>query len=175
MQTPFIGNIIMFGGSFAPVDWAFCDGSLMSIAEYSTLYNLIGTTYGGDGQSTFALPDLRGRIPLNQGQGQGSGFSAYSLGQVAGVESVSLLPANLPAHTHGVTCNSGAANALDPTNNFLAQQSGLLEYSTANTANSVMKANALTNSPGGGAHDNIMPSMALNYIIALNGIYPSQS
>jgi microcystin-dependent protein len=173
MQTPFIGNIILFGGIFAPVGWLFCDGSLLQISQYDTLYNLIGTTYGGDGQNTFALPDLRGRIPVNQGQGPG--LSAYAMGQVGGSMQVSLQTAHLPAHNHTVTSNTGTAGSADPTNNFLAQQASLLEYNAGNTANATMKSNAITASPGGQAHDNMMPSLALNYVIAYDGIYPSQS
>ena len=173
MQTPFIGNIIMFGGIFAPVGWAFCDGSLQSISENTALFSLIGTTYGGDGQSTFALPDLRGRIPVSQGQG--NGLSNYVLGQVGGTETVSLLSAHLPSHAHVVLENSGAADSTNPQNSYLGAQANLLAYNPTPTAGSVMKSNSIGNSPGGQPHSNIMPSLALNYIIALDGIYPSQS
>ncbi|MGC4104142.1 phage tail protein [Ferruginibacter sp.] len=173
MQTPFIGNIILFGGTFAPVGWLTCDGSLLQISQYDVLYNLIGTTYGGDGQSTFALPDLRGRIPVNQGQG--NGLSPYMLGQMAGSPSVSLLPAHLPQHTHSFTSNTNVADQTNPANNFLAKQDTLQEYAAGTSANSVMKSNAVTSSPGGAPHANIMPSLTLNYIIATDGVYPTQS
>jgi microcystin-dependent protein len=173
MQDPFIGNVILFGGTFAPVGWAFCDGSLMSIAQYDTLFSLIGTTYGGDGQTTFALPDLRSRIPVHQGQGPG--LSNYFIGQQAGVELVTLLPVQIPPHSHPVLSNSGAAGSQDPTNNFLGAQSTLQEYAPGASANSVMNAAAVTNSSGGQPHSNIMSSIALNYIIALEGIYPQQN
>lgn len=174
MQEPFIGNVILFGGTYAPQGWAFCDGSLMPISQYDTLFSLIGTTYGGDGQNTFALPDLRSRIPIHQGQGVGLGN--YIIGQVAGTETVALLPGQLPQHSHSVLTNSGAANSLDPTNNFLGTQSTLQEYIPGASANSVMNAAMVANSTGGGQpHDNIMPSIALNYIIALEGIYPQQN
>jgi len=172
MQTPFIGNVILFGGTFAPIGWQTCDGSLLSISGNEALFSLIGTTYGGDGQSTFAVPDLRGRIPVSQGQG--NGLSNYVLGQISGTESVTLVSANLPQHTHAVTCNTGVADQTIPTNNFLAAQQGLLEYGPGNTANTVMKSNAITNSPGGQPHANIMPSLTLNYIIATEGVFPSQ-
>jgi len=172
MQTPFIGNIIIFGGIFAPVGWAFCDGSLQSISENTALFNLIGTTYGGDGQSTFALPDLRGRIPVNQGQG--NGLSNYIIGQMAGTETVTLQSTQLPPHSHTELCNSGTADSTNPQNNFLGAQANLLAYNPTPTAGSVMKSNAISNSPGGQPHNNIMPSLALNYIIALDGIYPPQ-
>ncbi|MBS1512094.1 MAG: phage tail protein [Bacteroidetes bacterium] len=173
MQTPFIGTIIMFGGNFAPVDWAFCNGALLPISQYDALYSLIGTTYGGDGVNTFALPDLRSRIPVSQGQGPG--LSNYTLGQRAGTESVTLLASNLPAHSHTVNSNSAAATTTDPTNAFLATQAQLQEYNPGNTANAVMNGGAISNSPGGQPHYNIMPSLAVNYIIALNGIYPTQN
>lgn len=172
MQTPFIGNVILFGGTFAPVGWQTCDGSLLPISQYDALFALIGTTYGGDGQTNFAVPDLRGRIPVSQGQG--NGLSNYMIGQTSGFESVTLLPAYLPQHTHAITCNTGTADQSNPANNFLAAQPSLLEYSLGNTANSVMKSNAITSSPGGQPHANIMPSLTLNYIIATEGIFPSQ-
>ena len=172
MQTPFIGNVILFGGNFAPLGWATCDGSLLSISGNEALFSLIGTIYGGDGQSTFALPDLRGRIPVSQGQG--NGLSPYMIGQISGTESVTLISANLPQHTHTITCNTGTADQSNPANNYLAAQPSLLEYSLGTTANSVMKSNAITASPGGQPHANIMPSLTLNYIIATEGIFPSQ-
>jgi microcystin-dependent protein len=173
MQTPFIGNVIMFGGTFAPVGWAFCDGSLQQISENSALFSLIGTTYGGDGSITFALPDLRGRIPVNQGQG--NGLSNYVIGQVGGSETISLLPAHLPPHAHTALENSGTADSTNPQNNYLGSQANLLAYNPAPTPGSVMKSNTISNSPGGQAHNNIMPSLALNYIIALDGVYPPQT
>lgn len=173
MQDPFIGNVILFGGTFAPVGWATCDGSLLAIAENDALFSLIGTTYGGDGQTTFALPDLRSRIPIHQGQGPG--LSTYIMGQQAGVETVTLLPGQIPAHSHPVLGNSGTAGSQDPTNNFLGTQSTLQEYIPGASANSVMNAAAISFTTGGQPHDNIMPSIALNYIIALEGIYPQQN
>lgn len=173
MQTPYIGNIIMFGGTFAPVGWLICDGSLQSIAQYEALYNLIGTTYGGDGQSTFGIPDLRGRIAVSQGKG--NGLSSYVMGQMAGTNTVTLLPSQLPQHSHPITCNSGNADQASPNNNFLAASDALQEYAAGNTANSVMKGNAITPSPGGQPHQNMMPSLTINYIIATDGVYPSQN
>ncbi|MGF2411500.1 phage tail protein [Ferruginibacter sp.] len=173
MQDPFIGNVILFGGTFAPVGWATCDGSLLAIAENDALFSLIGTTYGGDGQTTFALPDLRSRIPIHQGQGPG--LSTYIMGQQAGVETVTLSPGQIPAHSHAALSNSGAADSTDPTNNFLGTQSTLQEYIPGASANAVMNAAAISFTTGGQPHDNIMPSIALNYIIALEGIYPQQN
>ena len=168
MDTPFIGNVILFGGNFAPLGWAFCDGSLQSIANYTTLYTLIGTTYGGDGVNTFALPDLRGRIPIHQG-------SSFIIGQISGSENVTLTTPQLPIHSHNVLVNSAIASSTDPTNNFLAAQPDLLEYIPGASANAVMKSNAISLSSGGQPHSNMMPSLALNYIIALEGIYPTQN
>ncbi|GAB2809472.1 phage tail protein [Ferruginibacter profundus] len=173
MQDPFIGNVILFGGTFAPVGWAFCDGSLLPISENDALFNLIGTTYGGDGQVTFALPDLRGRMPIHQGQGPG--LSTYVIGQVAGTEAVTLLPGQIPPHSHTVLSNSGTAGTNVPNANFLAAQSTLSEYIAGSSVNSVMSPVAIANSTGGLPHANIMPSLAMNYIIALQGIYPQQS
>ena len=169
MQTPFIGNIMPFAGTFAPLGWAFCDGSLMAISQNDALFSLIGTTYGGDGQTTFALPDLRGRMPMHQGPG-------FVIGQVAGTETVTLTSQQMPLHSHTVIGNSGNANSNDPTNNFLAAQPSLLEYAPGATANATMKSNAIL--PGGGGnqpHDNIMPYLAISYVIALEGIYPTQN
>ena len=173
MQDPFIGNVILFGGTFAPVGWAFCDGSLVSISENDALFSLIGTTYGGDGQASFALPDLRGRIAVSQGQGPGLG--TYVIGQQAGTEAVTLLPSQIPPHSHMVLSNSAAAATNVPNANFLAAQSTLSEYIPGTAANSVMNPAAIANSTGGQPHSNMMPSLALNYIIALQGIYPQQS
>ena len=173
MSDPFIGQIILFGGNFAPLGWAFCDGSLQSIANYNALFALIGTTYGGDGQNTFALPDLRSRIPIHQGQG--NGLSNYVMGQAAGVETVILTGQQMPLHTHGVLSNSATANSDDPSNNFLAEQPGLLQYIAGASANATMKSNAISSSPGGQPHNNIMPVLTLNYVIALEGIFPTQN
>jgi microcystin-dependent protein len=173
MSEPFIGNIMMFGGSFAPLGWAFCDGSLLPIAQYDALFALIGTTYGGDGQNTFGLPDLRGRIPIHQGQGPG--LSNYVIGQVAGAETITLTGQQMPVHTHAVLSNAATGNSDDPTNNFLGAQPELLEYISGGSANATMKSNAVSNSTGGQSHNNIMPVLVLNYVIALEGIFPSQN
>ncbi len=172
MQTPYIGNIILFGGNFPPIGWATCDGSLLPIQQYDALYNLIGTTYGGDGQTNFALPDLRSRIPIHVGQG--NGLSPYVIGQAAGVESVSITAQTMPQHSHPVASNSGVAGSADPTSNFLGAQTLLQEYIPGAQANAVMNGSAIAPSPGGQAHGNIMPSLGMNFIIALEGIYPSQ-
>ncbi len=178
MEPFFIAQILMFGGNFSPLGWAFCNGQLLSIAEYSALFSLIGTTYGGDGQTTFGLPDFRGRIPV--GEGQGPGLVPMYLGQMSGVENTTLTLSQLPPHTHVATAafavKSGSGNTTNPgsaiisggiANTFapLANATGFLAGVTA----SVLPAGS--NQP----FSNIMPSMGINFIIALEGIYPSRS
>src|SRR6267142_5976481 len=119
MSNPFVGEIRMFGGNFAPAGWAFCQGQLMAISENETLFNLIGTTYGGDGQETFALPDLQGRIPLHAGQGPGISQN-YQLGEKAGVESVTITSATTPTHNHALTASTATATNPSPDGNILA-------------------------------------------------------
>ena len=165
MGTPFVGEIRMFGGNFAPAGWAFCDGQLLSIAENETLFNLIGTTYGGDGQSTFALPDLRGRIPVHMGSG-------FSLAQSGGTETVTLTVQQIPSHTHLAAEQSGNGTQASPGGGVWAQ-SNLNQYS-ANNANASMNPAALAATGGSQPHDNMMPFLAVSFIISLFGIFPSQ-
>ncbi len=171
MSSPYIGEIRMFGGNFAPAGWAFCDGSLLSIAENDALFNLIGTTYGGDGQNTFALPDLRGRAPLHAGQGPG--LSNYTLGQAGGTESVTLTPNQLPAHSHLAQGQTAAGSQTSPSNGVWAAST--LNQFSANTPTQPFAANAVGMSGGSQPHDNMMPYATINYIISLFGIYPSQA
>ena len=170
MAQPYIGEIRMFGGSFAPQSWAFCDGQLQSIAQNNALFSLLGTTYGGDGQTTFALPDLRGRFPLHQGTGGGA---TYAMGQVAGVETVTLTVQQIPAHTHTPMANSGAGNQASPAGNVWAA-SALGQFSSS-APGVAMNANALTNSGGSQPHDNMPPYLVITFIIALFGVFPSQN
>ncbi len=172
MATPYVGEIRMFGGNFAPVGWAFCDGSLQSIAENDTLFSLIGTTYGGDGVSTFALPDLRGRMPINQGQGPG--LSPYALGQAAGAEQVTVTTSQLPAHTHTALGTAQPGNASGPGGHTWAATTTLTPYSTDVSQLQPMSAGAVGAQGASQPHDNVMPYLAINFIIALEGIYPSQ-
>jgi microcystin-dependent protein len=156
----------MFGGTFAPMDWAFCDGRLLQIAQFDALFSLIGTTYGGDGVNYFALPDLRGRLPVHQGNG-------YVLGQAAGQETV-VLQANLvAAHTHGVHAKTGPGDQDTPAGNVWASAPDP-RYS-ANPPALAMNSSSVSGGTGSGqAHDNLMPFQVLNFIICLNGIYPSR-
>lgn len=171
MGTPFIGEIRMFGGTFAPVGFAFCDGQLLPIAQYDALFNLIGTTYGGDGQTTFALPDLRGRIPVHTGQGPG--LSNYVLGQLGGSESVTLTVPQLTQHTHAALAQSGAGNQPGPAGGVWAA-SAQNQFS-AGAPSAGMSPAAVGPAGGSQPHDNMMPFQAVSFIIALEGIFPSQN
>jgi microcystin-dependent protein len=171
MAQPFIGQVKMFGGNFAPIGYAFCNGQLLAIAQNDALFALIGTTYGGDGQTTFALPDLRGRIPLHQGQG--AGLSNRVIGEMGGSETVTLTTSQLPSHTHAAIGQSASGNQSSPAGGVWAASS-LNEYSNA-AANTSMNANAVGANSGGQPHDNVMPFLCVNFIIALVGIFPSRN
>lgn len=173
MATPYIGEIRIFGGNFEIQGWAYCNGQLLSISQNDTLFNLIGTTYGGDGQNTFALPDLRGRVPIHQGTGTDG--NSYFIGQVGGTEAVTLAVNQIPSHTHAVNSNSATAKSSDPTNNYMASQPALLQYTANGTANSNFKANAINPAGGSQPHNNMIPFVGMNYIISLFGVYPTQN
>jgi len=169
MSQPFIGEVRLVGFNFAPVGWATCNGAVHSIAENSTLFNLIGTTYGGNGQTTFNLPDLQGRIPLHQGS---NGISTYVIGQVGGVESVTITLNQFPSHTHPLQASSANASSNIPANNTL----GANVSAYTGVAPSIALNNAMIGSSGGGSqpHENRQPFVVLNWVISLFGIYPSQ-
>ena len=156
----------MFGGNFAPVGWALCQGQLLAISEFETLFNLIGTTYGGDGVSTFALPNLASRVPVHQG-------GTFVIGQLGGQETVTLTVPQLPSHNH-VPLANGTAGQSAPTNNVWAQQASLNHFSSA-TPNLQMASVAIGNAGGSQPHDNMLPYLAVNFIIALFGVFPTQS
>jgi microcystin-dependent protein len=166
-MDPYVGEIRMFGGNFAPVGWLECDGQLLSISEYDVLFNLLGTTYGGDGVNAFALPDLRGRIPLHQ---------PTAMGQVSGSENVTLTSVQIPAHTHGVRVIASDATATDPTNNLLANAVAPPRMYSLKTDGSPapLAAGAVAPNAGGQPHSNMMPTLCVNFIISYAGIYPSQ-
>ena len=172
-DQPFVGEIKLFAGNFAILGHAFCDGSLQSIANNTALFALIGTTYGGDGQTTFGLPDLRGRIPLHQGQGPG--LSNRTIGEMSGTETVTVITSQLPAHNHTAICNTATGASADPTNNFCAAQPALLQYETTPTAGQNLRVNALAIAGGSQPHNNLQPYLAINYLIALEGIFPSRN
>jgi len=167
MAQPYVGEIRMFGGNFAPQGWMLCDGQLLPISEYEVLFNLIGTTYGGDGQSTFALPDLRSRIPIHQGNG-------FTLAETGGVETVTLTVNQMPQHTHPLVASSDASNQSTPIGSMLANATAAGAMVYASGAPAAM-APAILPVGGSQPHDNMMPFLAVNFIISLFGIFPTQS
>ena len=178
MADPFLGQILLVGFNFAPVGWAICDGSILSISQNTALFSLLGTTYGGDGVNTFALPDLRSRVPV--GAGQGKGLSVYTIGQQSGEETVTLLASQMPAHNHTINADNATTNgAATPANNYIAAgtSSGRAtnDFSTAVAAAATLNGNSVSHAGGNQPHDNIQPVLAMNYIIATQGIYPSRS
>lgn len=172
MSTPFIGEIRMFGGTFAPRGFAFCEGQILPIVQNTALFSLLGTTYGGNGITTYALPDLRGRMPM--GAGQGPGLSNRDLGQAVGQSTVTLTPPHLPAHSHGMRVSAGAATTATPSPGVtLASTSGAKVY--RDLTNPVATAAPLTPSGAGLPHENRQPFLGINFIIALNGVFPSRN
>ncbi|MCW5958515.1 MAG: phage tail protein [Pyrinomonadaceae bacterium] len=176
MATPFLGEIVMFGGNFAPRSWAFCSGQLLPIAQNTALFSILGTTYGGNGQTTFALPDLRGRVPMHPGSGPG--LSPRSLGEQGGVENVTLITSQIPSHNHTATttanANSGPASDTVPTGNFLAEGNNYNSAFNTQMNNGAVQV-TIGNSGGSQPHSNIQPFTCINFIIALQGIFPSRN
>jgi microcystin-dependent protein len=167
MAQPYVGEIRMFAGNFAPAGWMFCEGQLLPISEFETLFNLIGTTYGGDGQSTFALPDLRGRLPMHFGNG-------FTLAETGGVETVTLTVPQIPLHSHPVLASTGPGNATQPGGNLTAQNASVTIYrAQAPVVN--MNAQAVGATGGSQPHDNFQPYLCVDFIISLFGIFPSQT
>ena len=170
----YLAEIRMFGGNFAPRGWAFCQGQILSIAQNTALFSLLGTTYGGNGQTTFALPDFRSRTAI--GTGQGPGLSSYTLGEQAGAESVTLAPGNVPAHAHTIGASTGPATAGSPAGNVMAtvqdaNRNGLNLYAT--TPNATMAATSVVGSSQ--PFSTLPPYLAMNYIICMEGIFPSRN
>lgn len=165
----------MFAGNFAPANWALCNGQLLPIAQYDTLFALIGTVYGGDGQTSFALPDLRGRVPV--GQGTGPGLTPRTIGERFGADTVMLTTQQLPNHTHNFFATTAAGEGISPANNLFANTGGDVIYVPSPTGPELktMDPKTVTNVGGSQPHDNIMPSVAMNYIICLFGIFPSRN
>lgn len=172
MANPYVGEIRLFAGNFAPLGWAFCNGSILPISGNETLFNLIGTTYGGDGQQTFALPDLRGRVPVHQGTGPG--LPNVAIGQMMGRETVTLNTAQMPAHNHLVTATSAAANPAAGPRGVLANASAAM-YGSLVVPTTPMAAGAVSSAGGTQPHDNMAPSLGLNFIISVFGIFPSRA
>jgi len=167
VADPFIAEIKMFGGNFAPRGWALCNGQILSIAQNTALFSLLGTTYGGNGQTTFALPDLRGRVPLHPGQGPG--LSPRSLGETAGTENVTLSTAQMPQHLHQLPASGNEETTNQAVPNAVPAKGGV--YSTA--PNTTMAPTAAAG--GSQPHENMPPYQAVNFIIALEGIFPSRN
>lgn len=167
MAQPYVGEIRMFAGNFAPAGWQFCDGTLLPISEFETLFNLIGTTYGGDGQSTFAVPDLRGRIPLHFGGG-------FTLAETGGVEQVTLTVQQIPSHTHALTANTATGNQQPPTGQLFAQTAPIQMY-IQDTPDADMSTQMIASTGGNQPHENFQPYLCVSFIISLYGIFPSQT
>lgn len=177
-MEPFIAQITLFAGNFAPRGWAFCNGQVLSIAQNTALFSLVGTTYGGNGQTTFALPDLRGRVPIHPGQGPG--LSTYSLGQVAGSETVTLTTNQIPAHTHNLMGSTANGSAPSPAGNALAQSYDANTLNNVDTyaagpATSALHPSSISATGSSQPHSNIQPYTCINYIIALEGVFPSRN
>lgn len=172
-MDPFIGQIIMFAGNFAPQGWAFCDGQLLAIQQNQALFAILGTTYGGNGQTNFALPDLRGRVAVHPGQGPG--LSNYALGQSAGSENVTLNVTQMPGHSHAFApgCSSDPPGSNTPVNCVPALNDSVQNYGTE--ANASQRPSNSSAVGGSQPHDNIQPYNCVNFIIALQGIFPSRS
>jgi microcystin-dependent protein len=172
MGCPYSGEIRMFGGNFPPNGWAFCNGQLMPISENDALFALIGTTYGGDGESTFALPDLQGRAPIHQGTGPGLG--AYTIGEKAGVESVTLTTQQIPTHNHAWLASTGGGTSNTPANNISASPPTVKLYRTG-TPSDPMSATIIQPAGGSQPHENLQPYLTISFIISLFGIFPQQT
>lgn len=171
---PFIGEIRLVGFNFAPRGWEFCNGQILSIAQNQSLFSLLGTIYGGDGRTTFALPDFRGRTPIHQGDGPG--LSNYRMGQKGGSETTTLNVNNLPNHNHTLQVSGNAGDSDNPSNGFLAKTVGGAEpYKTLENNLHSMNYQAITSTGGGQSFNNISPYTVANYIICLNGVYPDRS
>lgn len=169
MAQPYVGEIRIFAGNFAPAGWMFCEGQLLPISENETLFNLIGTTYGGDGQSTFALPDLRGRLPLHQGNG-------FILAETGGAEEITLTVQQIPAHSHPFLCSGNNASTTQPTSNVGGVETiiGVLAYGT-DVPRVTLNPQSISTVGGSQPHTNFQPYLCVDFIISLFGIFPSQT
>lgn len=171
MSEPFVGEIRMFAGNFAPLGWAFCDGQLLAVSQNDALFSLLGTIYGGDGRTTFALPDVRGRIPLHAGTGPG--LSPRRLGAKAGAEKVTVTANQMSNHGHDFKALKQNAQTPNASGNLLAQTPTVDLY-IADAPSLPMNAKSISSVGGSRSHTNLMPYLCINYIIALFGIYPSR-
>jgi microcystin-dependent protein len=167
-----VGEIRIFAGNFAPRNFAFCDGQLIAVSQNDALFSLLGTTYGGDGRTTFGLPDLRGRVPVHMGQGPG--LSNRPMGQRSGTERVTLAVTQLPSHTHALMASADVGSTPNPGGNVTARSTSVDLYSDA-APTTAMASQAITSVGGGQEHDNMMPYLGIRFIIALAGVYPSRN
>jgi len=173
MSDPFVAEIRIFPFNFPPRGWAFCDGQLMPISQNTALFSLLGTFYGGDGKSTFALPDLQGSVPMQTGQGQG--LSERFLGEMSGVETITLLVSEIPLHTHALMASgSDPSESNDPTNNAMARSKNGNAYTTTLNPITQMAFQGLPPAGGGLPHNNMQPYLTLNFCIALQGVFPAR-
>ena len=168
----YLAEIRMFGGNFAPRGWVFCNGQLLAIADWVAVFSLVGTTYGGNGTTTFGVPDLRGRVPVHPGTGPG--LTNRTLGEMSGVENVTLLTANLPSHTHGLLPSTGTPDTASPANAFLPVGSSRI-YAGAGPAGSALAGASLGPAGSSNPHTNMMPFSVTNYIMCVEGIFPSRN
>jgi len=172
-MDPFVAEIRIFPFNFPPKGWAFCDGQLLPLSQNTALFSLLGTTYGGDGKSNFALPDMQGNAPMHPGQGPG--LSLHDLGETGGSETVTLLQSEIPAHSHNVMANTAPADNNAPAPTFvLAQSTGTNAYSSQGS-NATLSVNTLVPAGGSLPHNNMMPYLTLNFCIALQGVYPPRT
>jgi microcystin-dependent protein len=172
-MTAYVGEIRMFAGNFEPQGWAFCNGQTLPISENDVLFNLIGTTYGGDGQSTFNLPNLQGRVPVHMGTGRDG--TPYQISQLAGAEQVTLTVQQMPSHTHPLMASTAGGTAATPQGNVLASPGGGIQLYYEGQTTGAMNTGAIGGAGGSQPHDNTQPFLCINFIISLFGVYPSQS
>lgn len=172
MADPYVGEIRLFAGNFAPQGWRFCDGALLAVSENEVLFNLIGATYGGDGSTTFALPDLRGRVPIHMGTG--GGLSPRTIGEVLGTEAVTLTTAQLPGHNHSFNASTDNGSTPSPGGAVVAANPQIRTY-IQDVPDSAFAPATISQTGGSSPHDNMMPFICINYIISLYGIFPSRN
>ncbi|HEU0298222.1 MAG TPA: tail fiber protein [Longimicrobium sp.] len=173
MAQPYVGEIRMFAGNFAPNGWMFCEGQTLPIAENEVLFQLIGTTYGGDGEETFNLPNLASRVPIHMGTGPDG--TTYQLGEMAGTEQETLTIQQIPNHTHPLTGSTALGSQSSPIDSVLATSSGLISMFYEGAVDSNMNAQAITPAGGSQPHENTQPFLCINFIISLFGVFPSQT
>lgn len=172
-MEPYVGEIRLFAGNFNPAGWMICAGQLLPISEYEVLFQLIGTTYGGDGQETFALPDLRGRVPVHMGTGPDG--TTYQIGEAAGVETVTLTVNQIPTHSHGMIVSGAPAIETVPLPGHVLASTNEVRYASSLVNAVQMNAQAVSAAGGSQPHENMMPFVTINFIISLFGIFPSQT